>query len=74
MTPATRATVKDLEKKQKAVREGKTTSHWSSNDIKLFSPPQTYGKEHKYLTREQNIPDYENWSDRRKKLAGLVSY
>lgn len=77
MTPANRATKKDLERKVKAVKEGKTTSHWSSTNIKIFSFPRTYSseKEHPaYMMRKENIPDYEKWSDNRKKLAGLLSY
>lgn len=74
LTPAKRATQKDLEKKIKAVKEGKTTSHWSSNCIKIFVLPQLYGKEAKYMTRKENIPNWENWSDMRKKLAGLIPY
>lgn len=74
MTPAKRATEKDLNNKKKAIREGRTTSHWSSNNIKLFGKPQLYGKEAKYMTRDCNIPKYENWSDGRKKLAGLIEW
>ena len=73
-TPAGRATQKDLDKKKQAVKEGKVTSHWSSNNIKIFPMPQLYGKEAKYMTRKENIPDWENWNDTRKKLAGLIPY
>ncbi|QKF93554.1 phytanoyl-CoA dioxygenase [Fadolivirus algeromassiliense] len=74
MTPANRASQKDLDKKKKAIQEGRTTTHWSSNNIKLFGKPQLYGKEFAYMSRKENIPDYQNWSDCRKKLAGLLSY
>lgn len=74
MTPVKRATQKDLDKKKKAIKEGKTTSHWSSNNIKIFSLPRTYGVIHEYFTRKENIPDYEHWTDNRKKLSGLINY
>jgi len=74
MTPAKRATDLDLDKKKKAIMEGKTTSHWSSCNIKLFQKPQLYGKEFEYMQRGRNIPDYEKWSDDRKKLAGLIKW
>jgi len=71
MAPAIRATQKDIDKKIKAIRDGKTTTHWSSNNTKIFPLPQTYGKLLPYLTRKENIPDYQNWSQTRKQLAGL---
>ncbi len=74
MTPRKRATQKDLDKKIKAVKEGKCTSHWSSNNIKIFPYPRTYGQDCPYITREKNMPDFEKWSDKRKKLAGLINY
>jgi ectoine hydroxylase-related dioxygenase (phytanoyl-CoA dioxygenase family) len=75
MTPSIRATKKDIAKKIKAVKEGRTTSHWSSNNIKLFGKPRTYGGDFpNYLTRKENIPDYDKWSIRRKKLSGLIPY
>lgn len=74
MTPAKRATEKDLEMKKKAIQKGRTTSHWSSNNIKIFPLPRTYGASFDYLTREKNKPDYEKWSHNRKKLAGLIKY
>lgn len=74
LTPYTRATDKDLQKKQKAVKEGRLTSHWSSCNVKVFPLPRTYGNIITYLTRKDNIPNYEKWSLKRKKLAGLVKY
>ncbi len=74
MTPALRATKKDIEKKIKAIKEGRLTSHWSSNHVKLFGYPQTYGKVTPYVKRKKNIPDYKKWSTKRKQLAGLIKY
>lgn len=74
LTPARRATHKDIDKKIKAVKTGRTTTHWSSNNIKIFPLPRTYGKQYPYLTRKENVPDWEGWSDDRKKLSGLLSY
>jgi hypothetical protein len=74
LTPANRATQKDIDKKIKAIKEGKMTTHWSSCNIKIFPLPRTYGKDYPYLTRKENIPKWENWSDDRKKLAGLILY
>ena len=69
-TPAERATVEDLALKKKAILEGKATSHWSSCDIKIFDLPIR----HSYMSRASNKPNYESWSDKRKKLAGLIKY
>lgn len=76
MSPANRAKKNDIDKKVKAIKEGKTTSHWSSNNIKIFNNPRLYGNEVniEYLKRNKNIPDYENWNVKRKKLAGLIKY
>lgn len=75
MTPAKRATKKDIDKKIKAVKEGKTTSHWSSCNVKIFGLPRTYGKpEPAYFRRKENIPDWQAWSNDRKQLSGLLSY
>lgn len=74
LTPASRATKKDIENKIKAIKEGKTTSHWSSTNIKVFSYPYSSNNCPPYITRKENIPAYELWSDCRKKLAGLINY
>ena len=74
-TPAKRATQKDYNKKIKAIKEGRCTSHWSSNNIKLFGKPRTYGKEMpEYITRPENIKDPTNWSNARKLLSGINKY
>ena len=62
--PASRATPEDLEIKARAVREGKLTTHWGSNNVRIF-PSQIPNEEH---------IDYENWSDFRKQLVGLIPY
>ncbi|ARF12475.1 2OG-FeII oxygenase [Klosneuvirus KNV1] len=75
MTPAKRATKKDIDKKIKAVKEGKMTSHWSSCNVKIFGLPRTYGKpEPAYFRRKENIPDWQTWSNDRKQLSGLLTY
>lgn len=74
MTPHWRTSKHDINKKIEALRLGRATSHWSSNNIKIFRIPPTYGKWYPYLNREQNKPDYKNWSNSRKKLAGLLPY
>lgn len=75
MSPAKWTTTWDLQKKRKAVEEGRMTSHWSSHQIKIFPYPRTYGNPvPDYLKRKANIPDYHNWSQRRKQLAGLIPY
>jgi ectoine hydroxylase-related dioxygenase (phytanoyl-CoA dioxygenase family) len=74
MAPAIRASKKDINKKIKSIKEGRTTNHYPANHIKIFPYPQTYGKNYPYLKRKENIPDYNNWSDKRKKLSGLLPY
>jgi ectoine hydroxylase-related dioxygenase (phytanoyl-CoA dioxygenase family) len=69
-TPAVRATKEDLALKKKALVEGKATSHWSSCNIKIFDLPIR----HSYMSREKNKPNFDSWSDKRKKLAGLQPY
>ncbi|AYV78722.1 MAG: 2OG-FeII oxygenase [Edafosvirus sp.] len=56
-SPASRTTKADLELKKKAVQTGFATSHWSSCNIKIFPLPR--GKHQPYMTRKENIPDYE---------------
>ncbi|AYV80415.1 MAG: 2OG-FeII oxygenase [Harvfovirus sp.] len=73
LTPASRATEKDIMLKTKAIQTGATTSHWSSANIKIFPPPRR-AKDQKYLTRTRNIPNYRKWSALRQKLAGLIPY
>lgn len=75
MTPAKRATKKDIDKKIKAIKEGKMTTHWSSCNVKIFPLPRTYGKDvPAYFKRKENIPDWSNWSVDRKQLSGLLTY
>ncbi|AYV83845.1 MAG: 2OG-FeII oxygenase [Hyperionvirus sp.] len=75
LSPASRATEKDIMLKTKAIQAGGTTSHWSSANIKIFPHPRrSKDKDIKYLTRYKNIPDYHAWSVHRKKLAGLIPY
>lgn len=70
-SPADRATEKDINTKIQAVKEGKNTNHWSSCNIKIFPIPNNFAP---YMTRKKNIPDWKNWSVRRKQLAGLIPY
>lgn len=74
LTPTFRATEKDIETKVHAIKNGLMTSHWSSCNVKIFELPIITDKECAYLTRPENIPDYEKWSDDRKRLAGLLPY
>lgn len=75
LSPASRATQKDIDLKTKAIETGGTTSHWSSTNIKIFPPPRrSKEKNLPYLTRKRNVPDYRKWSIERKKLAGLIPY
>lgn len=69
-TPAIRATKEDLALKKQALVEGKATSHWSSNHVKIFDLPI----KHNYMSRARNKPNFDSWSDKRKKLAGLQPY
>ena len=71
LSPAERGTEKDLELKKEAVMTGRTTSHWSSSNIKIFPLPRKISA---YMTRAKNIPKYKEWSDERCKLAGLFKY
>jgi len=71
-TPAKRATKEDIALKIKAVETGRTTSHWSTCNIKIFPLPRFSTCD--YMTRPENIPDYKNWSVDRQKLAGLIPY
>lgn len=72
LSPADRATEKDINKKIQAVKEGKNTNHWSSNNIKIFQIANNNFAP--YMSRKENIPDWKNWNIKRKQLAGLIPY
>ncbi len=71
-TPRAWATKKDLEKKQKAFQEGRTTSHWP-HKVKLFGKrPRTYGAD----TSQHPIDDINDnlkmfRSQKQRRLAGF---
>ena len=71
LSPAERATDADIDKKMFAVHNGRNTSHWASNHVVVFPIPDNPVD---YMTRNKNIPDYEKWSDSRKRLAGIIPY
>lgn len=72
LAPAQWSTEYDLEKKNEAIKSGRNTSHWSTNNnVVIFPIPKNNCT---YMTRKENIPDWKNWSIKRKNLAGLVLY
>jgi len=74
LTPAYRATGRDYALKMQSIKEGRCSTHWSSNNVTLFKPPRVYGKRPKYLDRPENIKNFRNWSRKRKLLAGILRY
>ncbi len=74
LTPAERASERDYSKKIQSIKEGRCTTHWSSNNVKLFGGPRVFGDKPKYLDRPENKKDWNNWSQKRKLLAGIDRY
>jgi len=74
LTPASRATERDYANKFKSIKQGRCTTHWSSNGVKLFGQPRIFGTRPDYLDRKENIKDISKWSLKRKLLAGIVRY
>ncbi len=74
MTPEIRTTKKDLALKLESIEKGLVTSHFSSNNIKVFPLPASYDKVFEKLFLSNRAPNHSKWSERRKQLAGLLSY
>lgn len=70
MTPASKSTEKNYEKKEKAFKKLRTTSHWPHH-VKVFPKEPRFKNEYNKATISQVKPTL---SEKAKKLAGLIKY